>query len=128
MARSLWRRLHGSTGPARRRFRIAAARLEIGDLRGAPLSQVADLQIALARAWSPQADFVTASVRQWQRRGSAKAVVEMLSNPPILVFSLSIGEELMTISMSDWFRLAAARGRRRGVGMAIGLLERSRLA
>jgi hypothetical protein len=35
---------------------------------------------------------------------------------------------LMTISMPDRFRLAAPRGRRRRIGMAIGVLEQSRLA
>lgn len=35
---------------------------------------------------------------------------------------------LMTISMPDRFRLAAPRGRRRRIGMAMGLLEQSRLA
>jgi hypothetical protein len=35
---------------------------------------------------------------------------------------------LMTISMPDRFRLAAPRGRRRRSGMAMGLLEQSRLA
>ncbi len=50
------------------------------------------------------------------------------SDPPILAFSLSIGKGLMTISMPDRFRLAAPRGHRRRIGMAIGLLEQSRLA
>ena len=49
------------------------------------------------------------------------------SDPPILAFSLRIGKGLMTISMPDRFRLAAPRGRRRRIGMAIGLLEQSRL-
>ena len=35
---------------------------------------------------------------------------------------------LMTISMPDRFRLAAPRGRRRPIGMAMGLVEQSRLA
>ena len=35
---------------------------------------------------------------------------------------------LMTISMPDRFRLAAPRGRRRRIGLAMGLLEQSRLA
>jgi len=74
------------------------------------------------------ANFVTPSVRQRQRRGPAKAVVEVLSDPPILAFSLSIAKGLMTISIPDRFRLAAPRGRRRRIGMAIGLLEQSRLA
>ena len=47
---------------------------------------------------------------------------------PILAFSLSIGKGLMTISMPDRFRLAAPRGRRRWIGLALGLLEQSRLA
>jgi hypothetical protein len=63
-----------------------------------------------------------------ERRGPAKAVVGLLSDPPILVFCLSIGKGLMTISMPDRFRLAAPRGRRRRIGMAVGLLEQSRLA
>jgi hypothetical protein len=63
-----------------------------------------------------------------QRRGPAKAVVGVLSDPPILVFSLSIGKGLMTISMPDRFRLAPPKGRRRRIGMAMGLLEQSRLA
>ena len=36
---------------------------------------------------------VTRSVRKRQRRGPAKAVVGVLSDPPILVFSLSIGKD-----------------------------------
>ena len=67
-------------------------------------------------------------VRKRQRRGPAKAFVGVLSDLPILVFSLSIGKGLMTISMPDRFRLAAPRGRRRRIGMAMGLLEQSRLA
>ena len=67
-------------------------------------------------------------VRKRQRRGLAKVVVGVLSDPPILAFSLSIGKGLMTISMPDRFRLAAPRGRRRRIGLAIGLLEQSRLA
>jgi hypothetical protein len=36
---------------------------------------------------------VTQTVRKRQRRGPAKAVVGKLSDPPILVFSLSIGKD-----------------------------------
>ncbi len=83
------------------------------------------------RGWActgASAGVVTPFVRKRQRRGPAKAVVGVLSDPPILVFSLSIGKGLMTISMPDRFRLAAPRGRRRRIGMAMGLLEQSRLA
>ena len=44
------------------------------------------------------------------------------------MFSLTIGKGLMTISVPDRFRLAAPRGRRRRIGMSMGLLEKSRLA
>src|SRR5205823_13448357 len=76
----------------------------------------------------PAGPLPASRARKGQRRGRAKAVVGVLSDPPILVFSLSIGKELTTISMPDRFRLAAPRGRRRRIGMAMGLPERSRLA
>jgi hypothetical protein len=38
-------------------------------------------------------NFVARSVRKRQRRGLAKAVLGVLSDPPILVFSLSIGKD-----------------------------------
>jgi len=79
-------------------------------------------------ATSQRCDRVTRSVRRRQRRGPAGAVVGVLSDPPILVFSLRIGKGLMTFSMPDRFRLAAPRGRRRRIGMAVGLLEQSWLA
>ena len=41
----------------------------------------------------PAAMAVTHGVRKRQRRGPAKAVVGVLSDPPILVFSLSIGKD-----------------------------------
>lgn len=69
---------------------------------------------------------VAGVVRKRQRRG-LKAVVGVLSDASILVFSLSIGKGLMTISMPDRFRLAAPRGPRRRIGVAMGLLEQSRL-
>jgi hypothetical protein len=72
--------------------------------------------------------YVTGLVRKRQRRGLAKTVVGVLSDPPILACSLSIGKGLMTISMPDRFWLSARRGRRLRIGMAIGLLEPSRLA
>jgi hypothetical protein len=72
--------------------------------------------------------YVTGLVRERQRPGLAKTVLGLLSDPPILAFSLSIGEGLMTISMLDRFWLPARRGRRLRIGMAIGLLEPSRLA
>jgi hypothetical protein len=61
-------------------------------------------------------------------RLSMSAAPCLLSDPPILAFSLSIGEGLMTISMPDRFRLAAPRGPRRRIGIAMGLLGPSRLA
>jgi hypothetical protein len=88
-------------------------------------------QAVLAKARSGHRatpDLTIHRVRKRQRRGPAKAVVGVLSDPPILVFSLSIGEGLMTISMPGRFRLAAPRGPRRRIGMAMGLLEQSRLA
>ena len=45
-----------------------------------------------------------------QGRGLAKAVVGVLSDPLILVFSLSIGKGSVTISMPDRFWLAAPGG------------------
>jgi hypothetical protein len=91
-------------------------------------STVARPAFVSARARGASAGVVTPFVRKRQRRGSAKVVVGVLSDPAVLVFSLSIGKGLMTISMPDRFRLAAPRGRRRRFGMAMGLLEQSRLA
>jgi hypothetical protein len=103
-----------------------------------PVALLATSRCFAIRGWRPAfvsargrgatAVVVIPSVRKRQRRGPAKAVVGVLSDPPVLVFSLSIGKGLMTISMPDRFRLAAPRGRRRRIGMAMGLLEQSRLA
>ena len=84
--------------------------------------------VRVGAARGASAGVVSPCARKRQRRGPAKAVVGVLADPPILVFSLSIGKGLMTISMPDRFRLAAPRGRRRRVGMAMWLLEQSRLA
>ena len=73
------------------------------------------------------AGVVTPFVRKRQRRGPAKAVEECcrIRHPRV---QPEHRQGLMTISMPDRFRLAAPRGRRRRMGMAMGLLEQSRLA